>query len=63
VGLSWVMPRQVVDLFACWRVLFGSPHSATVEDGACMPFVVFWKERNLRGPREDGGEALVFTLE
>lgn len=45
--LSWVMPRQVVDLFACWRGLFGSPHSATVEDGAGMPFVVVWKEINL----------------
>jgi hypothetical protein len=20
VGLAWVMPRRVVDLFACWRV-------------------------------------------
>jgi hypothetical protein len=23
VGLSWVMPRRVVDLFACWRSLWG----------------------------------------
>jgi hypothetical protein len=23
VGLTWVMLRRVVDLFACWRVLGG----------------------------------------
>lgn len=30
VGLSWVMPKRVVDLFACWRGLNGNPHSAAV---------------------------------
>jgi hypothetical protein len=25
IGLSWVMSRRVVDLFACWRGLFGKP--------------------------------------
>jgi hypothetical protein len=24
IGLAWVMPRRVVDLFACWRGHFGS---------------------------------------
>jgi hypothetical protein len=30
VGLSQVMPRRVVDLFACWRGLSGSPQSEVV---------------------------------
>jgi hypothetical protein len=30
VGLAWVMPRQVEDLFSCWRGLYGSPQSAAV---------------------------------
>jgi hypothetical protein len=30
VGLAWVMPNRVVDLFACWRGLGGSPQSTTV---------------------------------
>jgi hypothetical protein len=25
VGLTWVMPRRVVDLFACWRRLSDRP--------------------------------------
>jgi hypothetical protein len=29
-GLDWVMPRRVVDLFACWTVEFGSIHSVAV---------------------------------
>jgi hypothetical protein len=38
-GLSWVMPRQVVDLYACrWTV--GSAQNAVVEDSASIPFVV-----------------------
>jgi hypothetical protein len=28
IGLTWIMPRRVVDLFACWRGLGGSPLSA-----------------------------------
>jgi hypothetical protein len=30
VGLAWVMPRRVVDLFSSWRGLDGSPQSATM---------------------------------
>ena len=30
VGLAWVMPRKVVDLFACWRGLGGSSQSETI---------------------------------
>jgi hypothetical protein len=26
----WVMPKQVVDLFACWKGLCGNPRSAVV---------------------------------
>jgi hypothetical protein len=29
-GLSWVMPRCVVDLLACWNGLFGSTQSTGV---------------------------------
>lgn len=29
-GLDWVMPRRVVDLFACWTAEFGSIHSVAV---------------------------------
>jgi hypothetical protein len=30
LGLTWVMPRRVVDLFACWRGLSGSLQCVTV---------------------------------
>jgi hypothetical protein len=41
VGLAWVMPKRVVDLFACWRGLGGSPQKCScVEDGFVLPFVV-----------------------
>jgi hypothetical protein len=30
VGLSWIMPSRVVDLFACWRGIFGGTQSAVV---------------------------------
>lgn len=30
VGLTWVMPRRIVDLFTCWRGLFGSPLSVAI---------------------------------
>jgi hypothetical protein len=30
VGLAWVMSRQVVDLFACWRGMCGSLQIAAV---------------------------------
>ena len=26
----WVMPKQVVDLFACWKGLCGNPRSVVV---------------------------------
>jgi hypothetical protein len=37
-----VMPRRVVDLYACWWTV-GSTHSATMEDGTFVPFVVSMK--------------------
>jgi hypothetical protein len=30
VGLAWVMPRRVVNLFACWRRQGGSLQSSAV---------------------------------
>jgi hypothetical protein len=30
IGLAWVMPRQVVDFFVCWRGSCGSLQSAVV---------------------------------
>jgi hypothetical protein len=30
IGLTWVMPRKVLGLFACWKWLSGSPQSAAV---------------------------------
>jgi len=40
--LSWIMPRRVVDLYACWwttgKMLF-------VKDGAYVPFMVFMEEK------------------
>ena len=30
VGFSWVMPRPIVDLFVCWRGIFGSTHKVAV---------------------------------
>jgi hypothetical protein len=30
VVLTWVMPRGVIDLFACWRGLGGSPQSVAM---------------------------------
>jgi hypothetical protein len=30
VRLTWIMPRRVLDLFACWRGLNGSPQSVAM---------------------------------
>lgn len=30
VGLAWVMPKQVVVLFTCWKGLCGNPRSVVV---------------------------------
>jgi hypothetical protein len=45
VGLTWVMPRRVVDLFVCWRGLSGSPQSVTMWK---MVPLYLWRERNDR---------------
>jgi len=47
-GLSWVMPRRVVDLFACWWKA-GRSRSAVV--WKMVPICILWcvwKERNIR---------------
>jgi hypothetical protein len=47
-GMSWVMPRRVVDLFACWWKA-GRSRSAAV--WKMVPICILWcvwKERNLR---------------
>jgi hypothetical protein len=40
--LSWVMPRRVVDLHACWWTT-GSSECCRAKDGAYVPFIVFMK--------------------
>jgi hypothetical protein len=42
-GLSWVMPRCVVNLFACWWTIEYAK-CCCVEDGAYVPFRVFMEE-------------------
>jgi hypothetical protein len=46
VSMSWVMPRRVIDLFACWWTS-GRPRSATIWKmvATCL-FWCVWKERN-----------------
>jgi len=47
-GKSWVMPRRLFDLFACWWKS-GRPRSAAI--WKMVPICIFWcvwKERNLR---------------
>jgi len=47
-GMSWVMPRRVVDLFSCWWKA-GRSRSAAV--WKMVPICILWcvlKERNLR---------------
>jgi hypothetical protein len=45
-GLSWVMPRRVIDLFACWWTS-GRPRSAAIWKmvPTCLLWCV-WNERN-----------------
>lgn len=48
VGMSWVMPSRVIDLFACWWKA-RRPMSAAI--WKMVPICIFWcvwKERNLR---------------
>ncbi len=41
VWLAWVMPRRIVDLFACWRGYFGRLLECYyVEDSYVLPLVV-----------------------
>jgi hypothetical protein len=47
-GMSWVMPRRVIELFACWWKS-GRPRSVAI--WKMVPICIFWcvwKERNLR---------------
>jgi hypothetical protein len=48
-GLSWVMFSQVVELFACWRELYGSPQSAVVWKivSSCLLWCL-WRKMNER---------------
>lgn len=40
IGLTWVMPRKVVDLFACWKGLSGCPQGAVV--WKIIPTYLLW---------------------
>lgn len=66
VGLSWAMPKWVVDLFACWRGLNGNPHSAAVWKIllSCL-LCCLWKEKNDRSfedRKKDGDGIEIFLL-
>jgi hypothetical protein len=47
VGLAWVMPSRVVDLFACWRGQVGRLHFDAVWKmiPSCLMWCL-WRERN-----------------
>jgi hypothetical protein len=67
-GISWVMPRRVIDLLAGWWKS-GRPQSATI--WKMVPICIFWcvwKERNrrcfenLEGSLEEVLESFLLTL-
>jgi len=46
IGLAWVIPRRVVDFFACWRGKCGSLQSAAVWKMVPSSLMwCFWRER------------------
>jgi hypothetical protein len=47
-GISWVMPRRVLDLVACWWKSRRSRTSTTWKMVSICIFWCIWKERNLR---------------
>ena len=57
VGLAWVLPKRVVDLFTCWK---GPSKPNCVEDGIFLCFVVSLEERNDRSL--DDSERMVAKL-
>jgi hypothetical protein len=46
VGLVWVMPRMVVDLFACWRVLGGRFQLDAIWKMILPCLICLWREGN-----------------
>jgi hypothetical protein len=42
-GLSWVMPRRVIDLFACWWTTGNTSKCCCLEDDTFVPFMVSMK--------------------
>jgi hypothetical protein len=59
VGLSWVLPKQIVDLLASWMGSFGSTQSAVVWKMVPSCFLwCLWGERNYRS-FEDHKRAMV----
>jgi transposase len=47
-GLSWVMPRRVIDLFACWWKFDRLMNAAIWKMLSICTFWCVWKERNNR---------------
>ena len=66
IGLVWVMPKQVLDLFTCWRGMHGSLQSVVVWKmiQSCLMWCL-WRKRNDRSfkDRERTMVELVFLLQ
>ena len=60
-GLHWVMPRRVIELFACWQGNFGRHQHINIWRAIphCLMWCV-WKERNAR--TFEGCEQIVAEL-
>lgn len=46
-SICWVMPKRIVELFGCWRGVFGKHHINVVWNTIphCTMWVI-WRERN-----------------
>jgi hypothetical protein len=58
-GISWVMPRSVLDLVACW---WKSGRSRSVTTWKMVPICLFWCFENLESSLEEVLELFLHTL-
>ena len=65
-GLVWVLPRKVMDFFACWRGQLGCPQSEVIWKmiPSCLMRYI-WRDKLLKLERqgENGGEIKDFLLQ